>query len=142
MRDPEIRVESSAADELNEFLDDQLYAFNATATGFADAMPLHARVTDASGHVIAALSGHTWGGCADVALLWVRDDQRGKGIGAALMRAAEAEAARRGCALVTLSTHSFQAPLFYEKLGYQQVGEIADYPKGHAKRYYVKRLTA
>jgi len=72
----------------------------------------------------------------------VHEDQRQRGIGRALVQALEAEAARRGCALVTLSTHTFQAPGFYTKLGYQQVATIPDYPQGHAKLHYIKRLAA
>lgn len=142
MRDPEVVVESGDAAELNAFLDEQLYAFNVAATGIGDALPLHARIEDASRSTIAAITGHTWGGCLEILILWVREEDRGKGIGAALLRAAEAEAVRRGCSQVTLSTHTFQAPLFYEKLGYRRVGAIADYPRGHAKLHYVKRLGA
>jgi GNAT superfamily N-acetyltransferase len=142
MRDPEIEIESGDPSELNAFLDDRLYAFNVAATGLADAMPLYARVKDATGQTIAAISGHTWGGCCDVLLLWVHEHERRRGLGRTLLLAAEAEAARRGCSVVTLSTHTFQAPVFYEKLGYQRLAAIADYPRGHMKLYYTKRLAA
>jgi hypothetical protein len=37
-------------------------------------------------------------------------------------------------------THSFQAPSFYERRGFQRVGEIAGYPSGHSLISLAKRL--
>jgi GNAT superfamily N-acetyltransferase len=37
--------------------------------------------------LLAGLYGWTWGGCGDVDLMWVRDDQRGHGLGARLLAA-------------------------------------------------------
>jgi ribosomal protein S18 acetylase RimI-like enzyme len=141
MRRPEIVIQSGDPSELNAVLDKRLYEFNVAATGFSDGTSLYACVQDEDGNIVAAISGHTWGGCCDVALLWVHEDHRRQGLGRALLQAAVAEAERRGCSQVTLSTHSFQAPLFYEKLGYQRVATILDYPNGHTKLYYVKRLS-
>jgi ribosomal protein S18 acetylase RimI-like enzyme len=140
MRGSELFVESGDAPELTAFLDERLRAFNAAITGIADGKPLHARIRNVSGAIIAAISGHSWGGCCEITQLWVREDERGRGHGRALLRAVEAEANRRGCSQVTVATHSFQAPHFYEKLGYQPIGAIVDYPKGHAKLHYVKRF--
>jgi ribosomal protein S18 acetylase RimI-like enzyme len=92
------------------------------------------------GEVIAAFNGHTWGGCCVLAHLWVHEAQRGRGLGRALLQAAEAEAAYRGCEQVVLSTHSFQAPAFYERLGYERHAVIRGQPAGHANIVYVKRL--
>ena len=39
-----------------------------------------------------------------------------------------------------LSTHSFQARPFYEKLGYEIVGEIRDNPAGHSLFFLKKAL--
>ena len=142
MRGLTVSVGAGDVEDLNAFLDERLAAFNAAATGMTDAAPLHAEARDAAGAIIGGVTGHTWGGCCKIAMLWVHEDQRRLGIGRALMAAAEAEAARRGCELVTLSTHSWQAPGFYARLGYEQVATIADYPKGHAKVHFVKRLAA
>jgi ribosomal protein S18 acetylase RimI-like enzyme len=140
MRGSELFVESGEAPALIAFLDERLRAFNEAITGISDAKPLHARIRNASGAIIAAVSGHSWGGCCEIMQLWVREDERGRGHGRALMRAVEGEAGRRRCSQITVATHSFQAPHFYEKLGYQPVGAVVDYPKGHAKLHYVKRL--
>lgn len=126
---------------LNAFLDERLYAFNASATGVDDGMPMHG-IFEQSGQVVAGISGHTWGGCCEIVQLWVQEDRRKSGLGTALLHAAEAEARRRGCTQVTLSSHTFQAPGFYEKNGYERAAQIADYPRGHAKLLYVKRLAA
>lgn len=96
---------------------------------------------DASGNIVAGFAGHTWGGCCELTKLWVHGSQRGQGLGTDLVRAAEREATRRGCETIVLSTHSFQAPLFYEKRGFSKLCSIPGYPKGHEQVVYTKSLT-
>ena len=38
------------------------------------------------------------------------------------------------------NTFDFQAPGFYEKLGFEVFGVLADYPPGHKRFFMVKRL--
>jgi ribosomal protein S18 acetylase RimI-like enzyme len=71
----------------------------------------------------------------------VREDLRRTGIGSKLLHAAEHGAIRRGCRIATLETHSFQAPHFYEKLGYEEIGVLDGYPIRH-KKYYLKKILA
>jgi ribosomal protein S18 acetylase RimI-like enzyme len=136
--DIEVRADPHPA--LDAFLGDRLYEFNSTTTGIFDGELLSAVVEDASGAIVAGLSGHTWGGCCEVGRIWVHESMRGAGLGTALMRAAEAEAQRRGCVQMVLSTHSFQAPAFYEKLGFERLASIPDYPAGFENIIYRKRL--
>ena len=128
-------------DALASFLADRIEDFNAGATGYTDGRLLAGCVRDDTGSVIAGFSGHTWGGCAEISLVWVHEGHRGLGIGTALMRAAENEARDRSCQQLILMTHSFQAPGFYERLGYDRRCAITDRPVGHSNILYAKRLS-
>jgi GNAT superfamily N-acetyltransferase len=75
-----------------------------------------------------------------IELLVVPEAMRGMRVGASLMHRAEEIAKERGCVGVWLDTFAFQARAFYEKLGYQVFGEIADHPKGSARYFLMKRF--
>lgn len=119
---------------------DAILEFNMATTGFHDDAVLGCVLRDTAGDLVAGLSGFTWGGYGMVEWLWVRDDQRGAGLGARLMRAAETEASARGCVVMRVNTHTFQAPRFYARLGYEVVGRADDTPVGHGEVFYAKRL--
>ncbi|MFP5486903.1 MAG: GNAT family N-acetyltransferase [Acidimicrobiia bacterium] len=114
--------------------------FNMERTGFRDDRVLGCVLRDPDGALIAGLSGFTWGGYGMIEWLFVRDDQRGSGLGTRLVRAAEEEAVRRGCVVMRVNTHTFQAPDFYRRLGYDDIGEAVDTPVGHGEVFYAKRL--
>jgi GNAT superfamily N-acetyltransferase len=138
MRRFEIQEPSSA--DL-EFLEDQLYAFNAAATGIDDGRSLGVFLRDESENIVAAAAGHTWGETCELRQVWVAASLRGTGLGRRLMFEAEAEALRRGCRQLVLTTHSFQAPEFYRKLGFDVVSELPDYPRGHSQKVLRKLLS-
>lgn len=95
---------------------------------------------NADGVVIGGLSGYLQWDWLYVDLLWVDDSQRGSGLGMALMAGAEAEAIQKGCRWSRLYTYDFQAPGFYEKLGYDRWCEMEGYPPGHTQIWYRKAL--
>jgi GNAT superfamily N-acetyltransferase len=119
--------------DLTNLLDDEIYAFNVAETGIDDGRMLTVRATDYSGSLVGGLSGWTWGDCGYVDVLWVREDHRRLGLGTRLLVAAQDEALLRGCSQMVLSTHSFQAPDFYRKHGYQEAGRTEGYPRGYAQ---------
>lgn len=131
---------SDADDGLRERLDQEIQAFNGATTGYLDGRLLCVAVREDGGDLRAGLFGWTWGGCGYIDLLWVRSDQRGSGLGSRLLATAEEEMARRGCDQVVLSTHSFQAPGFYARSGYEECGRARGYPRGHDQIYLVKSL--
>jgi GNAT superfamily N-acetyltransferase len=127
-------------DSVDRFLAERIYEFNVQATSYSDGESFAAVRRDESGAMVAGVSGFTWGGCCFVSNLWVSEPLRGQGLGRALLLAAEAHARDKGCAIALLSSHSFQAPSFYENMGYVQQASIADYPVGYADLVFAKRL--
>jgi 8-oxo-dGTP pyrophosphatase MutT (NUDIX family) len=71
--------------------------------------------------------------------LWVHGDLRKRGIGRELLRQAEQHAILSGCHSAWLDTFSFQAPQFYQRLGYEVFGAL-DYPPDHRRLFLKKRL--
>jgi RimJ/RimL family protein N-acetyltransferase len=136
----ELAEKHDSTPEEIDLLEDRLYEFNAATTGFHDGRGLGFVVRDEQGRTIAAAAGHTWGGTCELRQVWVHGDHRRRGLGKRLLAAAEDEAIRRGCHQLVLSTHSFQAPAFYEKLGFEVVARLDDYPRGHAHILLRKRL--
>jgi len=124
-----------------QFLEDRLHEYNEAQTGITDGQVLALCIRDAQHAIQAGLAGWTWGGCCDIRSLWVHEACRGQGYGTHLMQAAEREAAARGCHHVLLDTHSFQAPAFYQHLGYEVFAVLDEYPRHHRNYYLRKRLT-
>ena len=122
-------------------LSGELDAYNTAASGVEDQREFTVRAEDADGHLLAGLSGWTWGTCAGVAMIWVREDHRRGGLGRQLLAAAEQVARERGCTRLTVSSFTFQAPAFYERYGFVETGRTEGLPvEGHADVHFVKLL--
>ncbi|EDP65607.1 putative acetyltransferase [alpha proteobacterium BAL199] len=121
-------------------LDSAIYAYNTRRTGIHDGRRLAIVLRDDDA-IYAGLHGYTWGRCCEIKTLWVSESRRGRGLGTKLLLAAEREALRRDCTQIVLSSHSFQAPEFYEKRGYRRLATIQDYPAGHSSVVLVKTLS-
>ena len=128
--------DEAARTELRE----RLVAYNLAVTGYDDGRSLSCFLRDEEGALVAGIDGFTWGGYAKIEWLWLAEHLRGAGLGQRLVEAAEAEAAARGCRVVRVDTHTFQAPGFYERLGYRRIGVAVDTPVGHGEVFYVKEL--
>jgi GNAT superfamily N-acetyltransferase len=117
-----------------------LAAFN-TENGYpADTRSVAVLLKDAAGTIVGGLWGRTGYGWMFVEFLAVPDSLRGRGIGARLMEAGEAVARERGCVGAWLTTFSFQARGFYEKLGYSQFGELENSPGENVRLFLRKRF--
>lgn len=130
--------EPSPADR--QVLEDGLYLFNSLQLERDDGRLLAVFLRDEQGEVFGGLMGWTWAGVCEIQALWVYPALRGQGYGLQLMEAAEAEARARGVEWIQVSSYSFQAPEFYQKLGYQIVGRLEDWPPGHQHYFLRKRL--
>ena len=139
LTDP-IILRSGNAPEIEHFLAERIYEFNSKATGYYDADHFSLTLRDKSGVIQAGLYGYTWGGCAYVSYLWVDESERGQGVGTALLLGAEDHAKSKGCTVIFLATHSFQAPVFYARQGYEQQSVLRDHPVGYSSLTFAKRL--
>ena len=133
-------VERDPAPHELQYLEDQINQHNINVTGFADYQPLAVFVRDAENRLIAGISGYTWGSFCEILFLWVHQDYRQMGYGRKLLQTVETEAIQRACQLIVLSSYSFQAPDFYQKLGYTINGIDEGCPPGHRRYHLQKRL--
>ena len=116
-----------------------LAAHNEQAAGRADWSLPAVTVRAGAGVVVGGLWGRTGYSFLFVERLAL-GPARGVRLGREVMSVAQAEARRRGLTGMWLDTWTFQAPGFYENLGFSECGRIPDYPTGHEKAFYVKRF--
>ena len=133
-------VEDSPNERDIQFLRDRVIEYNFETTDIRDGRGLSIFARDMMGSVVAGLEGWTWGECMYIQWAWVREDLRYKGYGRKLLVEAEKQAVSRGCRQSVVNTHSFQAPGFYQKHGYEVIGIIEDYPVEHQSLYLRKSL--
>lgn len=128
-------------------LTDRLTSFNLAQASAAWSSPETMRsvtigVRNGAGSLVGGLIGRThaipfW---LDISVLWVDQAARGRGLGAALVRRAEAIALERHCRHARLASSQYQAPTFYLKLGYVEYGRLDDCPPGETVYYLRKDL--
>lgn len=137
---PAIKVETDPDYRDSNVVIQGLIDFNAAHAAGLAPRELLVTLRDAEGRVVGGLSGDTWSGWLQVHALWVADGLRGKGHGRELLQTAEREAVRRGCTRAYLETLDFQAPTFYQKLGYSVFSRLDGFPPGGARYVLVKTL--
>ena len=118
-----------------------LSRYNEEQAGYSDSRPLAVLVrAPDSEAVVGGILGRSSLGLCFIDLVFLPEALRGSGLGSAMMRQAEDEARRRRCRAVVLYTISFQAPEFYERLGYRCFGTIACDPPGTSRVFMTKEL--
>ena len=95
---------------------------------------------DDAGATVGGLTAHWYYGWMFIEYLFVPPELRGEDLGTQLMAEAERFARARGLRGIWLDSYSFQAPQFYEKLGYGVFGTIDNYPPGSARHFLSKTL--
>lgn len=91
-----------------------------------------------SGEVVGGVIAEVYWEWLYIDLLWVKEEIRRQGFGQSLMLRTEEEARQLGAKNAYLDTFSFQAPEFYQKLGYKPFGELPEFPPGK-KRFFMKK---
>lgn len=126
---------------LDQRLSDELDVYNRLAADAGEQREFTVKIEDQQGELVAGLSGWTWGTSAGIAMVWVREDERRGGHGSRLLAAAESVARDRGCERINVSSFTFQAPDFYARHGYTEVGRTEALPlSGQADVHFVKHL--
>lgn len=95
---------------------------------------------DDDGKIIGGLRATCCWNTLHIELTWVSKEARGYGVGSDIVKKAELFALEHGFEQALLESTSWQAKPFYEKLGYQLMGSIKDYPKGHTCHFLTKKL--
>jgi len=116
------------ADAIDATLDAQALALGKPF----DPVQFNFEARDADGQYLGGLSGYAQLGWLFVKLLGLTPQARGQGVGKQLLERAETEARQAGFIGVYLDTFEFQAPGFYQKLGYTEFGrlpQIGDHPQ-------------
>jgi GNAT superfamily N-acetyltransferase len=123
-------------DAIYRALDDD----TARIAGPARWQPFAVLLHDASGSIVGGLWGRIVYSWLMIEMLFVPEPMRHRGFGSALIGAAEAEARRRGCVGMQVSRFDFQAPSFYERLGFTVFGVQEGLPPGHRCFFLSKTL--
>ncbi len=124
--------------EIDAILDE-----NAAARGFPfDTAPVNLRAADDTGAFLGGLCGYSEHGWMYVRFLAVIPAARGLGVGRALLGRVEAIARDRGLAGVYLDTYGFEAPDYYPKLGFAEIGRLPDVPGCQKRIWYCKSFAA
>jgi ribosomal protein S18 acetylase RimI-like enzyme len=126
-------------EERNRIID-PLVAYNEAKVGPENWKEFVFSVRSETGEFVGGLLGFTHWNHFFVSALYVDQQSRREGIGRELMKRAEALALEQGCDVIYLDTFDFQAPGFYEKLGFEVFGKLEDYPPGHQRFYLMKRI--
>lgn len=121
-------------------LHNMLRSYNLSKREKAENIPLGLYYEDETGKKLAGLTGKTFGNWLCIDYLFVSENLRNQGIGSKMIISAENEARNRGCQYAFVDTFSFQAPAFYEKLGYRCVFSLPNYPYTEERHYYMKEL--
>jgi len=137
-----LRIEQSQnpTDAEREAILIPLRAYNTAQAGPGNPQPLALLVRDDNGEILGGLYGRFFYQWLFIELLSVPEQARGQGLGSKLMQMAEDLARKKECVGIWLDTFDFQAPQFYKRLGYSELGQIADYPPGHKRHFFQKRL--
>lgn len=133
-----ITLETAPAQADRDAIVAGLRAYNRRNAPAPDWTPLTLLLRDTGGDLCGGLIGESGWRWLHVYFLWVSDAVQRQGYGRALLKRAESEARARGCQGIHLDTHDFQAPAFYEALGYRVFGVLEDYPPGY-RRYFLRK---
>ncbi len=135
-----IEVSDAITPEFSLAIESGLNRYNEEAVGYNDNKLLAVMVRNEDGVLPGGMMGRTYLGMLFIDLVYLPPEVRGKGLGSQILQRIEDEGRNRGCKTAVLYTITFQAPLFYEKNGWQRFGEIPCLPEGTSRVFLKKDL--
>lgn len=139
----EIEINSTYDESSKKTVFDLLNSYNISKTKQLDGsavIPLEILIRDDSKNIIGGIYGASFIGTMEIRAIVVDEQHRNKGIGIKLMEIVEEEARIRKCSKIILDTFSFQAPEFYQKLGYKTFGSYVDKVRDLERFYLIKEI--
>jgi predicted N-acetyltransferase YhbS len=112
--------------ELDKALDEKLTEHNLSRLKWDAPGEIFGLSFESEKEICAGLSFAVRGRWLHIRNLWVSEEHRSKGLGACLVRAVQKKCIEEGFEGVTVNTFSFQAPKFYERMGFVEDGRIPD----------------
>jgi ribosomal protein S18 acetylase RimI-like enzyme len=137
-----VKIIDPTNEEERNFLFERLMEFNLPYLGKNQERKVVLGVDDEADQRIAGLAATITYDTMYIERLWVDENVRSSGIGRKLMLQAERIAKHSGCRMIHLFTYDFQAPDFYERLGFEQWGVLEGFPNGHRQLHYRKLLNS
>ncbi|MCG9595431.1 GNAT family N-acetyltransferase [Vibrio sp. Isolate25] len=116
-----------------------LKSFNLKHFPDEDIVSLACIAEDESGNFSGGLTGEIFTNTLFVEFLWVDEVKRSAGTGSKLMARVEQEAKAYGVTDIYLDTYSFQAPDFYLKLGFKEVGRYDGFPTAGVDKIFLQK---
>lgn len=140
MKECHIEISDRVTPEITSCIAEGLDRFNDQQIGYGDRLPLAVVVKDPdSGDVLGNYRAFIIRAAVSRSLLSAGSAAR-HGLGSELLRRFEQEGRRRGCLSAVLYTISFQAPEFYQRHGWQRMGEVPCLPPGTSRIFMSKTL--
>jgi ribosomal protein S18 acetylase RimI-like enzyme len=140
----QIQIYNETSSEERNYLIQQLTKFNHTKVKgpFKEEDPVlyFSKCMKIDNEVIGGILANMYWRVLYIDILWVDEKYRNKGYASALLSDIERMAKEKEGTISHLSTHDFQAKVFYEKLGYKVFGILEDCPEGHNCYYMSKKL--
>ncbi|MCM3128912.1 MULTISPECIES: GNAT family N-acetyltransferase [unclassified Paenibacillus] len=119
----------------------KLHGYNMRATDGLLKEPgdsIHLYLKNEAKEVVGGIFCETWLYGLYIDVFWIAEAYRSKGLGHQMLCEAERRGREVGCLFAHTSTFSYQAPLFYEKNGYE-VYAINNLFPGEIKQYFLKK---
>lgn len=136
--EPPLTIRETMDTECLHEIEAGLNAHNQKITG-STRIPVHFVLTS-PGKTMGGMKAGYVGPCFFISWLYVAPDARNLGWGKKLMTVAEIKAKKLGCNKIFVDTMSFQAPEFYESLGFKVCARIANFYEGHDRIFFQKSL--